>query len=133
MSAVRKFSDDYVYKLRAENEELLGEIRALRRVVRLEHEVSELDRYKRQLGLSPIPAKILAMLIGREVVSFDELCDMLPNQDSFKQSATVRSHVYKIRQKLSGIGVKVENVRGSGYRLTASGKALLREYMERGI
>lgn len=130
MSAVRKFSDDYVYKLRAENEDLLGEIRALRRVVRLEHEVSELDRYKRQLWLSPIPAKILAMLIGREVVSFDELCDMLPNQDSFKQSATVRQHITNIRKKLSNLGVKVENVRGYGYRLTAGDKALVREHTE---
>jgi DNA-binding response OmpR family regulator len=52
------------------------------------------------------------------VFSRDKLLDMVWGYDYYGETRTVDVHVNHLREKLSGSGVSIETLRGTGYKLT---------------
>jgi len=62
-------------------------------------------------------AEILLYLINRknEIVSSDELIENLWDSDKIPAYATIRTYIKNLRRAIGG--ERIENIKGSGYRL----------------
>lgn len=129
-------ADDYVIKP-CDPAELLARIRALIRRgsstplpilawgdLLLNLSTYEVSYNDRPVTLSPLEYELLELMLrdSQHVFSTDELIDRLWPLEQFPSEATVRSHIRRVRQKLSAVGAPkdlIATLHGRGYYLKA--------------
>jgi len=87
-----------------------------------------------KLGLTKCQAKMLGILVKREIVSWDAMHFVLygdrPEADQPWSEANLRKHIVLLRRRLEGTGINVEAVYGQGWMLKSEHKAKVRELMQ---
>ena len=127
-------ADDYLVKP-FDLEELSARIRALRRRgnasqppiiqwqnLRLDPGACEVFYGESLLKLSPTEYRLLELFLrhSRRVFSREQIIDHVWSSDEFPGEATVKAHIWGLRQKLQNAGAPpnfIETVYGLGYRL----------------
>jgi hypothetical protein len=89
--------------------------------VKLKGQCVDIDR-RRRVYLSGLEARVMRRLWQQfgAVVHFDSLYGLWDGEPDFRCGARV---IYRLRQKLCGTGVEIENEPNLGYRLTREVKA----------
>jgi DNA-binding response OmpR family regulator len=72
----------------------------------------------KEFSLLATLAQNLGILLSR-----DKILEMVWGFEYYGETRTVDVHVNHLREKLTGSGVKIETVRGSGYKMTVDGDA----------
>jgi hypothetical protein len=87
-----------------------------------------------RLGLTKCQAKMLGILVKREMVSWEAMHFVLygdrPDADQPWSEANLRKHIVLLRRRLEPTGIKVEAVYGQGWMLANEHKAKVRELMQ---
>ena|SRR5579871_3436151 len=113
-----------------------GELERLRdRIAELEELVGLHERIPWWLGtkLTPMQAKLLSLLLKRELVSQETACIAIYGNgvDSRPAPKIIDTFVHHIRQKLKPYSVKISNAWSRGYYIDAENKQKLRELIAR--
>lgn len=87
-----------------------------------------------KLGLTKCQAKMLGILVKREVVSWEAMHFVLygdrPEADQPWSEANLRKHIVLLRRRLEPTGIKVDAVHGQGWMLGNEHKAKVKEIMQ---
>lgn len=117
----------------------MSEIQRLRdRIEQLEEMLginpSTMTKISLSLGVTKSQAKMLGILMKREVVSWDAMHFALygdrPEADQPESEANLRKHIIHLRRRLEPTGIKVDAVYGLGWKLANEHKAKLREMVQ---
>ena len=89
----------------------------------------DLSRHEVTIGGEPLKLRTreLALLVALAqnqgiVLSRDKLLEMVWGYDFYGETRTVDVHVSHLRDKIAGSGAQIETVRGTGYKMTATGE-----------
>ena len=90
------------------------------RVDRARHEVTAGGK---QLKLRTKEFALLAVLVQNPGIVFtrEKLLELVWGYDYYGETRTVDVHVNHLREKISGSDVRIETIRGTGYKLAAGG------------
>lgn len=81
------------------------------------------ERFFGYAGLTKSEARVLALIVTRLKASQDSLLQAVSGEGD--SVALVRVYVCKIRKKLTPLGIKIKNVWGYGYEISAADKERL--------
>ncbi len=113
-----KFSDDYVYKLRRENKELIDEVDHLSAQIDASRKESVEFHFISNFGLTSYEAKIIDIMIGEGVCTSDRLSKLKRKLTSHH---SLRVHIRNIRKKIPD--VEIINYPNFGYGLSHESRA----------
>ncbi len=112
--------------LRAERDEALEQVRQLK--VHAFGGADELARLVAQCGLTRNEALFAVVLLRHDVARREVVMDALywDDPDCARNGSSIPVLAWKVRRKLSGLGIAVSNVRSIGWRMDAASKGKLR-------
>ena len=128
---VGKFSDDYVYRLRSENEALLEEIRHLKAELQPDKDAEDVMALMRAFNLTVSQSRIVLRLLSRSIVTLSEMENLLPGSEDSCGEATARMRVWLTNKRIKDFGIEIKTIRGVGYEIPEDSKVRIREKLNR--
>jgi two-component system cell cycle response regulator CtrA len=115
--------DDWVETLERENDMLRERVR------QLEEQLGFHCPAPIEFQLSRSEAAVFGVLLTRDVVTTETLMAALYRDCSRDEAEPeiLKVFVHKVRKKMKPFGLTVETIWGTGYRLTAASKAVIRQ------
>lgn len=130
MRPAGRFSDDYVYRLRLESEELLNRVEELEAVINKANYASYLSKICRALNITRSQAEIIRVLMKYECVPVESLYSCLSERALEDPINSIRVRVHAMRKRNPKLKEFVKNVHGVGYFITAEDKIRLAEIID---
>lgn len=82
-------------------------------------------------GLTPLKAKMVGILLKRDIVSREMFLDLMyGNRPDEPGAQTIDVHLCQIKKRLSNHGIDIKNRYGAGWYISAPDKAKLKSLME---
>lgn len=131
MCGGNKFSDNYVYKLRAENESLLAELDQLKRSLSPDKESQDQVVLQKELGLTTFQSLLVFKMLSRAVMTHSEIDALMARETPGSSENVARARVLITRKRLNKFGIDINTVRGVGYELPEGSKKTIREILVR--
>ena len=92
------------------------------------------SRLRAAFGLSLGEARILGILMSRQLIGFDAMYSVLYGalaEDDQPSDQVVKVHIFKLRKKLKPHDIEIATLVSEGYALRPEAKRAIREHLDR--